>query len=96
MAAKFDVDEVLRQVFDDDCDRYSDEDEEGDEDVCEPENVGVEKEKLEKLETLIDSFDGGEGFNAQLFRENAKKALLPILCQAFSSLQVTGIKEKGM
>jgi hypothetical protein len=93
MAAKFDAEEVLRLVLDDDeVDRESDqEEEEGN--LSETDNVEVE---MEKLERLIDSFDGGGGFNSELFSENAKKALLPILCQSFARLQLTGNKEKGM
>lgn len=92
MAARFNVEEVLRQVLDGDMDSESDQEEKEEGDISETDNVAVE---MEKLERLVDSFDGGEGFNSELFGENAKKALLPILCQSFASLQVTGDKEKG-
>ncbi|KXJ08338.1 hypothetical protein AC249_AIPGENE28343 [Exaiptasia diaphana] len=50
---------------------------------------------MEKIESMIDEFDGGEGFNSDLFRENAKRALMPILCQSFASVHLSGNKEKA-
>ena len=93
MAAKFDAEEALRRVFDSDIEIESDQEEDDEEDVRETDSVG---EGMARLEKLIDSFDGGEGFNSDLFRENAKKAIFPILCQSSAALQITGNIEKGM
>ncbi|KXJ19733.1 hypothetical protein AC249_AIPGENE21502 [Exaiptasia diaphana] len=76
MAARFSREEVLRQVLDDDeIERESDH-EEDEEEFNEKDYV---KLGMEKIESMIDEFDGGEGFNSDLFRENAKRALMPIL-----------------
>ena len=93
MAARFSREEVLRQVLDDDeIERESDH-EEDEEEFNEKDYV---KLGMEKIESMIDEFDGGEGFNSDLFRENAKRALMPILCQSFASVHLSGNKEKGM
>ena len=41
--------------------------------------------QMKKWRAIIDSFEGGEGFNSEMFRENAKLAILPILCQSLRS-----------
>ena len=92
-ARRFGADEVLEQIFDDEAGDLDSEQGEEEEDVNEEDSLEIEKEKLEKL---IDSFDGGEGFNASLFRENARQALMPILCQSLAPVHASGNIEKGM
>lgn len=92
-ASSFTREEVLRMVLDD-------ENVESETDSDNQEDLGEERDdvqcRMDKLDRLIDSFDGGDGFNGDLFRENAKKALMPILCQSLESIHLTGNKKKGM
>ncbi|KAK3721850.1 hypothetical protein QZH41_008991, partial [Actinostola sp. cb2023] len=55
------------------------EEEEEQEDITDEDQVDREKEQLYEW---IDTFDGGDGFNAVFFRENAKQTFLPILSQS--------------
>jgi len=70
MAARFNTEEVLAMLNDNNVEEEQSVESSEDED---------EDEEEEKLGRCLDSFEGGEGFNKPFFKENAIDVLMPLV-----------------
>ena len=86
-ARKFTREEILREILDEDQVESSEEEQE----------ATLDSPK-ERLDSWINSFDGGDNFDSRFFRENARQVMQPIFHQslmAYESGKNDG-KLKGM
>ena len=77
MAARFSTEEVIDQLF-----ANCDSDENGDEDSDRDEAINSVDEQRVQLKAWIDTFEGSEVVNLDLFKEKALELLHPLLGQS--------------